>query len=161
MQILLSTSMANVHVAVCHVPCSSTYNCTDRATAVFTTANSTLCDIAICAMQLLSVRLSDDPSCPPVQLHMLFPYVMHHCCRPVDCSTQTVLPLKPGFINKTIYKDQVETGWGVGTSGSAVRRLQQSKNGMPTPSGLPASNASCFDLPKPTVRIQFNVKQTL
>ena len=68
---------------------------------------------------------------------MCWPY---HCCRPVDCTTRTALPLEPGFVDKTIYKDQLASGWGVGTGGSTVRRLQQSQN------GLSGSNASCFDL---------------
>ena len=74
----------------------------------------------------------------------------HHCCRPVDCSTQTALPLEPGFINKTIYGNKVGTGWGVG--GSAIRRLQQSQNGLPTSDSQAVSNASCFDLQKPKVK---------
>ncbi|KAL3133728.1 hypothetical protein ABBQ32_008218 [Trebouxia sp. C0010 RCD-2024] len=59
--------------------------------------------------------------------------------RPVDCSTKAALPLEPGFVNKTIYKDQVGTGWGVG--GTAVRRLQQDR-------GLFKSNATCFAMPQ-------------
>ena len=62
----------------------------------------------------------------------------HHDCRPVDCSTKQVLPFEPGFVSKTIYKDQVGSGWGVG--GSAIRRLQDLNQ------GLSRSNASCFDL---------------
>ena len=64
-------------------------------------------------------------------------------CRPVDCSTKQALPLDPGFVNSTIYEDQLGSGWGVG--GSAVKRLQRSE------AGLNKSNAACFDLPKAEV----------
>ena len=60
------------------------------------------------------------------------------CCRPVYCSSKKALPLEPGFVSETIYKDQVGSGWGVG--GSAIWTLQEPKQ------GLSGSNASCFDL---------------
>jgi hypothetical protein len=35
-------------------------------------------------------------------------------CRPVDCYTHEPLVFTPGFVNATIYGDQVETGWNFG-----------------------------------------------
>ena len=58
--------------------------------------------------------------------------------RPVDCSTKKAPPLEPGFVSKTIYKDQMGSGWGVGAS--AVRSLQALHQ------GVSGSNASCLDL---------------
>ena len=56
----------------------------------------------------------------------------------MGCSQKEALPLEPGFVNKTIYEDQLGSGWGVG--GSAIWRLQEPEQ------GLFRSNASCFDL---------------
>ena len=41
---------------------------------------------------------------------------MHVCLmyRPVDCYTHETLVFTPGFVNTTIYNDQVETGWNFG-----------------------------------------------
>ena len=47
-------------------------------------------------------------------------------CRPVSCSTSQALPLEPGFVNSTIYQDQLGSGWGVG--GSAVKWLQHASS---------------------------------
>ena len=33
------------------------------------------------------------------------------CCRPVDCYTKVPLDYLPGYINETIYGDNIETGW--------------------------------------------------
>lgn len=32
-------------------------------------------------------------------------------CRPVDCFTKAPLVYLPGFINETIYTDNIQTGW--------------------------------------------------
>lgn len=32
-------------------------------------------------------------------------------CRPVDCFTKVPLDYLPGYINETIYGDNVESGW--------------------------------------------------
>lgn len=32
-------------------------------------------------------------------------------CRPVDCYTKVPLDYLPGFINETIYTDNIESGW--------------------------------------------------
>ena len=33
------------------------------------------------------------------------------CCRPVDCYTKVPLDYLPGYINETIYGDNIESGW--------------------------------------------------
>ena len=85
-------------------------------------------------MQIISMQLCGGMSPSPAHLST---------CRPVSCSTSQALPLEPGFVNSTIYQDQLGSGWGVG--GSAVKWLQQSG------AGLNKSNAACFDLPKAEV----------
>ena len=39
---------------------------------------------------------------------------VHLTHRPVDCYTHEPLVSTPGFVNATIYNEQVETGWNFG-----------------------------------------------
>lgn len=32
-------------------------------------------------------------------------------CRPVDCTTKVPLGLVPGYIDETVYVDNIQTGW--------------------------------------------------
>ena len=47
-----------------------------------------------------------------VRLTNLLKFCLPH--RPVDCYTHEPLVFVPGFVNSTIYSDQVETGWTFG-----------------------------------------------
>jgi len=97
------------------------------------------------------VRDKTDCTSNPIPLHSYLPmgwtpFAAVSVCRPVACdNTQQVLPFLPGFINTTIYSDNIETGWGVGNYNQVPRQLQTAG------AGLEGSNATCFTFEKSTV----------
>lgn len=60
--------------------------------------------------------------------------------RPVDCYTRVPLEYLPGYINETIYGDNIETGW-------AWYPYQQNNKQLQVPgAGVGGSNATCIDV---------------
>ncbi|DBA97636.1 TPA: hypothetical protein ACH3X3_012531 [Trebouxia sp. C0006] len=60
--------------------------------------------------------------------------------RPVDCYTHESLVFTPGFVNATIYGDQVETGWNYGPY------FLHSANFWLPGAGVSGSNATCVNV---------------
>ncbi|KAL3160371.1 hypothetical protein ABBQ32_010699 [Trebouxia sp. C0010 RCD-2024] len=60
--------------------------------------------------------------------------------RPVDCRTHEPLVFLPGFVNVTIYSDQVETGWNFGPY------FEHSADFWRQGAGLNGSNATCVNV---------------
>lgn len=67
--------------------------------------------------------------------------------RPVDCYTKVPLDYLPGYINETIYGDNIETGWAwypfpAAPAANAVNNKQLQVQGA----GVGGSNATCVDV---------------
>ena len=67
-------------------------------------------------------------------------------CRPVDCDSGSVLDYSPGFVNSTIYSDQMEAGWGYHPWISGQPKVQASSLNTQG-AGINNSTAICATLP--------------
>ncbi|KAL3157021.1 hypothetical protein ABBQ38_001272 [Trebouxia sp. C0009 RCD-2024] len=74
--------------------------------------------------------------------------VMNTEFRPVDCYTKVPLDYLPGFINETIYTDNIESGW------AWYPYLQNNKQLTVVGAGVENSNATCVDV-KPSGGFSF------
>ena len=67
-------------------------------------------------------------------------------CRPVDCNNGSLLSYNPGFVNSTIYSDQMEAGWGYHPWISGQPKVQASSLNTQG-AGINNSTAICATLP--------------
>lgn len=62
------------------------------------------------------------------------------CRRPVDCYSKIPLEYLPGYVNETIYGDNIESGW------AWYPYLQNNKQLQVRGAGVGGSNATCVDI---------------
>ena len=76
----------------------------------------------------------------PYSLQELMWLKLCNICRPVDCYTRVPLEYLPGYVNETIYGDNIESGW------AWYPYLQNNKQLQVQGAGVGGSNATCVDI---------------